>query len=201
MIYIEYFSRREHISLAAYHQAVVQGQHGWDAAYANDHLIWNAGRTWRLGPHPEYIAVWHSADAGFERFSAWEAAFRSGEADPYEEPFRQAARIDMAGCYQDLFVPIPARNGIYYAEFFRIAGNHQAIRALFEARKNQHARFTLNLLVCRIGRLGPEPGGLAVWTLPDFAALTEIAEELDMVNQPVELMSAGTYMDVGQEIV
>jgi hypothetical protein len=201
MIYIEYISRRPGVDLATFHAAVAQGQEGWDSAYAEDQLVWSAGRTWRMGPEPEYVGVWHSPGFGFERIDGWERIFRAEEADRFEQPFAQAARIDAAGCYEALLEPVRARDGTYYAEFFRARAELEAVRTFFAERMQRHRRFTLNLLVHRIGRLGPEPGGLAVWTLPDFASLGEIAQELDGVQQPVELVAAGTYADIGREIL
>ena len=37
--------------------------------------------------------------------------------------------------------------------------------------------------------------------LPEFAALEEIAGELDGVDEPIELVTAGTYADFGREIL
>jgi hypothetical protein len=201
MIYIEYISRRPGVELHDFHAAMAQGQDGWAEGVREDQLVWSAARTWRMGPTPEYIGVWYSPGFGFERFDDWERMFRSGEADPYEEPFRQAARIERAGCYEPLLDPLRIRNGTYYAEFFRATGALAAVRSFYQERARRHARFALTLLVHRIGRLGPEPGGLGVWTLPDFAALEEIARELDGVQDPVQLETAGLYVDVGQEIL
>jgi hypothetical protein len=201
LVYIEYISRRPGVDLASFHAAVLHGQEGWDAAYGEDQLVINAGRTWRLGPEPEYVAVWYSPDAGIERLDTWDKEFRSGAADALEEPFRQVARIEAAGCYDAWRAPVPARGGTYYAEFFRARADRAAITNLYEARAQRHARLTLNLLAHRIGRLGPEPGGLALWTVPDFGSLAQIAGELDGVTHPIELVTAGTYADVGQEIL
>ncbi|HHT9131508.1 MAG TPA: hypothetical protein ACFYED_03380, partial [Candidatus Tripitaka californicus] len=101
MIYIEYFSRRPGVELAEFHAGVAKGS-AWGDGYVEDRLILLAGRTWRLGPDPEYLMVWHSSNAGFERIDAWERIFRSGEADSFEEPFLRVARIDIAGCYEAL---------------------------------------------------------------------------------------------------
>lgn len=201
MVYIEYISRRPGVSLEDFHKAVATGQDGWDASYGEDQLIWSAGRTWRLGPEPEYLGVWYSPGVGFQRIDDWDRIFRSGEALHLEDPFKAAARIDVAGCYDSLIEPVRARNGTYYAEFFRATANNSAIQSFYKERAQRHTSFILNLLLRRIGRLGPEPGGLAVWTLPRFAALNEIASELDGIRDPVELVTAGTYADVGQEIL
>jgi hypothetical protein len=206
VIYVEYFSRRPEVPLADFHQAVAQGQEGWGSSYQEDRLVWHAGRTWRIGPEPEYVAVWHTPEAGFDRIDDWDRIFRGGGAERHERVFRRVARIEAAGCYRALREPVgappsaePVRS--YYVELFQATGDLEAVAALYEARARRHERLRLHLLVHRIGRLGPEPGGLAVWTLPDFASLGEIAEELDGVAEPVRLAAAGTYADVGAEIL
>jgi len=201
MIYIEYISRRPDAELSDFHKFMSKGLKGWDASYQEDRLILGISRTWRLGPEPEHIGVWHSPGTSFERIDEWERIFRSGAADYLEQPLQEVARIEAAGCYEALLEPVRGLNGTYYAEFFRAEGELSAIRNLYETRIKSHPSFILNLLVCRIGRLGPEPGGLAVWTVPDFAALSSIASELDHVREPIRLVAAGTYTDVGKEII
>ena len=117
LVYIEYISRLPGIDLETFRAQAAQGQEGWDSGY-EDELVLSVGRTWRLGPDPGYMTVWHARDAGLDRIDAWDRIFRSGEADALEQPFFQVARIDVAGCYDPLIEPVPARNGPYYAEFF-----------------------------------------------------------------------------------
>lgn len=200
LVYIEYISRLPGIDLETFRAQAAQGQEGWDSGY-EDELVLSVGRTWRLGPDPGYMTVWHTPTAGLDRINAWDRIFRSGEADDLEQPFFQVARIDVAGCYDPLLEPVPARNGTYYAEFFAAHDTADAVRSFYKSRAKQHPEFTLNLLVQRIGKLAPEPGGLAVWTIPDFAALDSVATELDGVNAPVRLFAAGTYADFGREIL
>ena len=200
LVYIEYISRLSGIDLETFRAQAAQGQEGWDSGY-EDELVLSVGRTWRLGPEPGYMTVWHTRNAGLDRIDAWDRIFRSGEADALEQPFFQVARIDVAGCYDPLLEPVPARNGTYYAEFFAAHDTADAVRNFYESRAKQHPEFTLNLLVQRIGKLAPEPGGLAVWTIPDFAALDSVATELDGVNAPIKLFAAGTYADFGKEIL
>ena len=201
LIYIEYISRRPGVDMTDFRAGVTHGQKGWDTSYGEDQLVLNIGRTWRLGPEPEYLAAWYSPQAGFDRIDVWDRLFRSGEANPLERPFFRVARIDVAGCYAPLIEPVHARNGTYYAEFFRVRADLDTVRSFYAARTQRHPRFALNLLVSRIGKLGPEPGGLAIWQIPNFVALEEIAQELDGVCWPVELVTAGTYMDFGHEIL
>ncbi len=200
LVYIEYISRLPGIDPETFRARAAQGQEGWDSGY-EDELVLSLGRTWRLGPQPGYMTVWHTRDAGLDRIDGWDRIFRSGEADDLEQPFFQVARIDVAGCYEPLLEPVPARNGTYYAEFFSAQDTTDAVRSFFENRAERHPDFTLNLLVQRIGKLAPEPGGLAVWTIPDFAALDSIATELDRPEIPIRLSAAGTYADFGSEIL
>ena len=201
LIYIEYISRRPGVDMTDFRAGVTHGQEGWDTSYGEDRLVLNIGRTWRLGPEPEYLAAWYSPQAGIDRIDVWDRIFRSDEANSLERPFFRVARIDVAGCYAPLIEPVYARNGTYYAEFFRVQADLDTVRSFYTARTQRHSRFALNLLVSRIGKLGPEPGGLAIWQIPNFVALEEIAQELDGIRWPVELVTAGTYMDFGHEIL
>jgi hypothetical protein len=147
------------------------------------------------------MTAWQTPSDGFERIDDWDKVFRSGEADALEKPFREVARIDRAGCYEALLAPSRAQGGIYYAEFFEPTGPHGAIRELYEKRAAAHSELTLALCLVRIGKLAPDPGGLAVWTLPSFAALAAIATDLDDTIDPVSLTTAGVYNDIGREIL
>jgi hypothetical protein len=203
MVYVEYISRLPGIDLADFQATFKAVQQGWESSFSGDQLILNAARTWRLGPEPEYFTVWFSPNSTFDRLDCWERTFRARNSDSYgyNSPLRRVARMDYAGCYEPLITPVRAKKGTYYVEMFRPVKPGTAIRRFFEERAPNHRGFTLNLLVRRLGRLAPDPGGLAVWTLPDFAALGEIAEELEGVNKPVELVRSGVYVDVGEEVV
>ena len=201
MIYVEYVSRRPGIELADFYQVVRQVQKNWELGSPEDHLVLNAGRTWRLGPEPEYLGVWHVPNAGLERLGQWEQKFRERGSVGDEETMARVARIDVAGCYDELVEPVPARNGLYYVERFRPAESREQIRQHYADRRESLPGFRLNLLALRIGRLGPEPGGLAAWTVPDFASLERIARQLDGLTSPVELVAACLYADIGSEIL
>jgi hypothetical protein len=200
IVYIEYISRRPGVSLEAFHEVAGHGQTGWAGEYADDRLVLNVGRTWRMGPEPEYFAAWYNAEKGLDRIDDWERIFTSGEAASFEEPFKLAARIDRAGCYEPLLEPVPGAGGPYYAEFVDFspvaAG---AVREAYERRRERHADLTLNLLVARIGALGPDPRGLAVWSAPSYGALDAVARELDGADGPVRLVTAALYRDLGEE--
>jgi hypothetical protein len=202
LVYIEYISRRPGVSLEAFHEVAGRGQTGWAGEYADDQLVLNLARTWRIGPEPEYVAVWYNAAAGLERIEEWERVFTSGEASDFEEPFKLAARIDSAGCYEPLLEPVAGGGGPYYAELFECAGeaSAEAVRSFYEDRRARSG-LTLNLLVERIGRLGPEPSGLAIWSIPAYGALGPVATELGGVTEPIRLVDAALYADLGHEIL
>jgi hypothetical protein len=218
MIYIEFTSRRPQpgvrenkggtlalesfqSQLQRFHRAVLAGQSGWEGSWSEDQMILSMGRTWRLGPEPEYMTVWYTPTAGLGRIDDWDKVFRSGDADSLEKPFSEVARIERAGCYDALLDPVRQQDAIYYAEFFEPVGSDDEIRKLYSKRAVSHPSLTLALCVVRIGKLAPDPGGLAVWTLPSFGALGAIARDLDDMMEPVRLTTAGVYNDVGREIL
>jgi hypothetical protein len=234
MIYIEFTSRRPQAGLREdrrgtlavesfesqlqrFHAAVLAGQSGWESSWSEDQLVLSIGRTWRLGPEPEYMTVWRTPGAGLARIDDWDKVFRAGQADEIEKPFRELARIERAGCYDALLSPVRQpvtnesgerneantrpRGGIYYAELFEPVGSHDEIRELYANRASSHSKLTLALCAVRIGKLAPDPGGLAIWTLPSYAALAAIARDLDDVSAPVRLATAGVYNDIGREIL
>jgi hypothetical protein len=201
LIYIEYTSRRPGVGLEQFHQVAGRGQEGWAGDYPDDVMVVNLGRTWRTGPEPEYMTAWYTPKQGLDRIDDWEEVFRSSAADAFEEPFRLAARIDRAGCYTPLLEPVVGTVERYYVEYFDFAdgASREDVRAAYEERRERHVDLELNLVCDRIGKLGPSVRGLAVWGLPRWAALAEIAEELDPGDGPVRLEDAGLFSWMGKE--
>lgn len=199
-VYVEFTSRRPGIPLAGFHEIVNRGQSGWQSENNEDLCILNVGRTWRLGPEPEYFTVWHVPASGLERLGEWEEIFRSGSAASLEEPFQAAARIDRAGCYDALVEPVPGAGGPYYAEYFEPAADatDQDIRELYERRRSSNG-LVLNLLARRIGRLGPDPSGIAVWSVGSYDRLDSLVRE--PAQHPIAMVDAGVYADIGAEIL
>ena len=161
LIYIEFISRRPGVALEAFHAVAGGGQEGWAGDYDADVAVLNLGRTWRMGPEPEYLTAWYSPSAGLERLDEWERIFKSGDAARFEEPFRLAARIDRSGVYEPLLEPVVGSAGRYYAEFFDVApgATRDDVRAAYEERAARHSELELNLLCDRIGRSAPTRAG------------------------------------------
>jgi hypothetical protein len=201
LIYIEFISRRPGVALEAFHVVAGGGQEGWAGDYDADVAVLNLGRTWRMGPEPEYLTAWYSPSAGLERLDEWERIFKSGDAARFEEPFRLVARIDRSGVYEPLLEPVVGTTGRYYAEFFDVAPGvtRDELRAAYEERAARHSALELNLVCDRVGALGPDPRGLAFWGAPSYAALDEIARELEGAEHPIRLVTAALYNDFGAE--
>ncbi len=199
LVYIEYISRLPRVSVEQFHFAAGR-QDLWSEGYADDVLVLNLGRTFRVGPTPEYLAVWYTPGRGLDRIGDWERVFQSHEADDLEETFKLASRIDAAGCYDPLLEPVKRRDGLYYAEYFDFAegSTREEVRVFFEQRR-EHSGLELNLLCERIGRLGPPARALAVWNIGGWDRLDAIARELDAVDTPVRLLESALYRDLGHE--
>ncbi len=201
LIYIEYISRRPGIGLHEFHAVAGGGQTGWAGEYDDDITILSVGRSWRIGPEPEYMQVWFTPKSGLERIDFWERAFRAGDAAAFEEPFRLVARIDRAGCYDPILEPVIGTKGRYYAEWFEPTdGATQAnLAEWFTARAARYPEHDLNLACLRVGLLGPNPRGLAVWGIDSWEATDSIVREVADSAAPVRLTNASFYADFGQE--
>jgi hypothetical protein len=110
-----------------------------------------------------------------------------------------AARIDRAGCYDALVEPVASPSERFYAEFFdwEPGADRDAVVAHFTDRTGRHDEAELCLLVDRIGHLGPDPRGLAIWSLPAWSALSGIAR--DAPGGPAATTAAGLYSVLGKE--
>jgi hypothetical protein len=206
-VYIEYISRAPGVSLADFHEHTGGAQGSWESENSTDAMILNLARTWRVGPFPTYFCAWHTPGGGLARIDDWQRIFTAdGARTPAEASahrFDDTGSIDDAGCYEALLPPVRGKSAYYYGEFLDVApgATHDDLRALFEKRQSRHEELVLNLLVDRIGGLGPDPRCLAFWSAPSFHALEAIARELDGVSTPVRLVQAGLYTDFAQEIL
>lgn len=204
-IYVEYISRRQGIALDGFQQIAGAGQPGWASRHDVDLLILNVGRTWRLGPPSEYIAIWHTPTRGLERLGEWHEIFETHEADDLELSFNAVGRIDDAGFYDALLEPIPGTGGpLYYGEFFDLAegAGREEVTGWFRARSEAEDGRVLNIVADRVGNLGPDPRGIAFWQLPSYEALEPIARELTEAGEvPIRMHRAGLYADIGHEVL
>lgn len=203
LVYVELISRQPAASLRAFHTVIGGGQADWVSEHPEDVMVASTGRAWRLGPEPAYLYAWWMPAHGLERIDDWEQTFGSGVTDAFEESFQLAGRIDRAGCYEPLEEPVVGTTERYYLEFLDFApdATREEVRALYARRRADHPELILNLLVDRIGGLAPDPRCLALWGLPSWAALDDVARDLDLDGgeYPVRLITAGTYSVLGKE--
>jgi hypothetical protein len=203
LIYVEFITPKPGVALQDFHRVAGKQQEAWDQAFADDELLLNLARTWRIGPLPPYLCIWHQPHTDLDQLDRWERIFESGSVDDIEDPINLVIRIDHAGCYRPLLPPERGRAGPYYAEFFeeRDGAGAAAVTELYRERAARHDGLRLHLLARRIGHLGPDPRYFAVWGGPTYEALGAIAEELDGDTAPVRMVTAGLYSELGREIL
>jgi hypothetical protein len=201
-VYIEYISRLPDVSLDTFRRTAITAQEGWEGAHAGDRLLLHIARTWRIGPEPEYLAVWLHASHGLQHLDEWEALYAGGQWAVWNEPFRLAGRMDAAGCYEPLLEPSTRSSGRYYAEYFNFASgaSRDDVRDYFTDRASRHPEIELKLLIDRIGTLGPNPRALAFWNVSAFERLGDVVRELDRQSGPLCDITGALYADLGSEI-
>ena len=94
------------------------------------------------------------------------------------------------------------RDGLICIEYFGAPesvsddelGSHFTVRAL------QHREADLNFVLRRIGRLGPNPGCLAVWTFESYLAM-EPFQRTSLDDDPYRPEETGIYRWMGKDIL
>ena len=199
MIYVEYIERDRFLPLEIFRQ--LGDQSSWTAA--EDRLVGSFGRTMRLGPMPSYLAFWQCK--GMARMDEWEAHFNSPEAqfDHAEKATHRAIHLQHGGCYDELLSNATVdRGALFCIEYFPALGrmSNDEILRRHEARARQHPKAKLDFVMRRIGRLGPGPGGLAVWSFADYVALEPFERARDD-DDPLRPPEVGVYRWFGREIL
>ncbi len=165
-------------------------------------MVAQLGRTLRLGPHPAYMTIWRCR--GFDKLDEWEKylggdAFR---ADVRSVASHKAIHLCDAGCYDEVVTGPPIEAGLQYVEYFKPdeESSYQQLKEAHLNRSKIHQKGILNLVLRRIGFLGPYPGGIAIWTFPSYAALEGIVRD-DEWQKRLQIVGAGVYRIWGQEII
>ena len=90
--------------------------------------------------------------------------------------------------------------GLHLIEFFEAAdASNEALSAYFESRKQTALPGKLTYLINRIGRLAPDPGGMALWTFADYVS-AEAFIRAKPSQGPARIVTAGLYRNFGEEI-
>jgi hypothetical protein len=74
------------------------------------------------------------------------------------------------------------------------------IGAFYLERAGRYPELELSLLVDRLGTLGPDPRGLAVWSCRRWSDLDGLVRELDGGDGPARAARGALYADLGHEI-
>lgn len=197
MIYIEYMEHDRSIPLDLFH---AEGDNPWHLESKDDsidHPIAVLGRTLSLGPHPPYLVIWRCKT--LEKLEEWQSYFTARKS-LHQAASRNAIHLSNAGCYREAFAGPPIGGGIQYIEYFTYGLNHEenTIALCFHERMKLHENGSLNFVLCRMGPLGPDPGGLAIWTFDSHAHIEEILLD-DTRLKYIGIVTAGIYRKLGED--
>jgi hypothetical protein len=198
VIYAEFIDRDRAMPIEIFRQLGNQGS-DW-AEGAEDRVVLQLGRTLRLGPAPSYLCLWEIPSLG--RLDAWEAYFHSPAAARNRRSLamHRAIHIQRAGLYDVLSRAETLEAPLYLIEYVDPQGvGDDSLRGIVAERACRHDRIRQILLLRRLGRAGPEPAVLSVWSAPDYAALEPILRDDRM--EGLRLVDVGTYRPFGEEVL
>ena len=198
MIYAEYIEHDRSLPMPLFE--LLARQNSWVSDI--DIKVANLGRAERLAPEPSVICLWRHP--GMARMDEWEASFRTDEArrDSAFQATRLAIHFTRAGLYDEIVSGPPLGKGLHYVEFFSAGEGHtdDALRQNFTNRAKQYPQGKLDFVLRRIGLLGPDPGGLAIWTFADYVAAEPIIRERHGAN-PLRPLQAGIYWNFEDSLI
>lgn len=195
MIYIEYMEHDRSIPVEIPRSG--KGQEPWPDMEpgSGERPVAVLGRALSLGPQPPFLAIWHCKT--MEKLDEWSSFFRARQT-LHLSASRNAIHLSHAGCYEEVYTGPPMQEGIQYIEYFSYGmGSEKAVvMEVFRKRAGLYAHGTLNFVLCRMGPLGPDPGGLAIWTFPSHALIEEIVVD-DRWQKEAGILRAGIYRKLG----
>lgn len=199
MIYIEYIDRDRHTPMEIFR--FYADQASWTDP--EDGLVGLFGRTMRLGPYPAYLAFWKCK--GMARMDEWEAYFRSEAYLGHGSERATLAAIHLArgGCYDALVEGPPApTESLICIEYFgapAAVGDAEVV-ARFREREAACPQAALHFVLRRIGRLGPDPGCLAVWSFANYHSM-EPFQRTPLDGDGLAPVETGIYRWFGRDIL
>jgi hypothetical protein len=200
MIYVEFIEREAAIPREIFRYLADQSA-SWVQA-DQDQYLGQLGRTMRLGPHPAYLTLFRVK--GLFRIDEWESYFRSEAYSKNLRSFAMQRSLRMArdGCYDELIPTEQIADGIYYLEYFTPPDDsaHEAVADHFQERTRRHPEGQLALLLQRIGRLAPDPGGIVAWRFSSSATAEPMLRDC-YVDNAFRVIDAGFYRRFGEEII
>ncbi len=164
MIYAEFIARDRALPPEMFRHF---GRQDWQSD--EDLMVANLARTMKVGPGAEAMCWWKIS--GIERMDEWEAHFRTAAGRLYmaESPVAKALHFYRAGLYDVVLGAGVVTPALHLVEFFDPSGQgSDGLRSAFGPRAAGGAK--LVYLLARVGLLGPDPGGMALWSFPSYAA-------------------------------
>ena len=198
MIYIEYMEHDRSIPRELFKGRAEKSRWHEDGAFSQDHPLAVLGRTLRLGPHPPYLTIWRCR--AFEKLEEWESYFKARRT-LHSAASQNAIHLCQAGCYTEVFSGPPIEGGIQYIEFFEydVSRNEEIIARHFSERVSRYRNGVLNTVLCRMGPLGPDPGGLAIWTFPRHTDLEQIVFDHQW-QKVLNIVRSGLYRKLNEAL-
>jgi hypothetical protein len=123
--------------------------------------------------------------------------------DAAEQATFRAIHLVRGGCYDEVLEGPPVnRDGLICIEYFAApeAVPDDELGAHFTLRAARHREADLNFVLRRIGRLGPNPGCLAVWTFASYKAM-EPFQRTSLDDDPYRPEETGIYRWMGKDIL
>ena len=194
MIFVEYIERERSMPFEIFRKL---GGQDWSGS---DRIVANLGRTMRLAPTPHYMCWWQIPS--IKRMDEWENYFRSSEGRIYlsELPTGKALHFQRCGLYDEIIGHGEVPSGLHLVEFFAAPGLSSGdIKQWFGERAGESGTGRLSYVINRLGLIAPDPGGIAIWTFPDYAGVEPF---LRRPPQPgaVGVTQAGLYRNFGEDI-
>lgn len=192
MIYAEFIARDRALPPEMFRHF---GRQDWQSD--KDVMVANLARTMKIGPGPQAMCWWKIS--GFERLDEWEAHFRTPEGRLYmaESPVARALDFYRAGLYDVVVGEGAVPPALHLVEFFDPAGRGaEEIWAIFAGRDGGDGR--LAYLLTRAGLLGPNPGGIALWSFSSYVSAERFARSATPAACAVR--EVGFYRDFGEAI-
>jgi hypothetical protein len=205
MIYLEFIERDRFVPIELFRYMGNQ-----DAIWVQketDRLLLQLGRTFRFGPMPSYLAFWQIAT--MDRFDVWQEYFTSDAAfrNHRSIAMHRAVHVQRAGLYDELMMDLAdsrARDEdmSWYIEYFDAAASETdaAVHGAFRQRAGGFHDVKLELLLRRVGMLGPDPAHLAVWSSSKFENFERLIRSAPGASG-AQIKQAGLYRHHGNETV
>lgn len=196
MIFGEYIAHDPSVPLQLFRH---HGRQDWTGD--GDVMVANLARTMRLAGEPNYLVWWRIS--GPERVDAWEAYFRTPEGRLYqaETPVTHAVRFLRNGLYDEVIGDGQVPKGLHLVEHFDADEISAAeLKRLFEARAKAAPAGRLLHVLKRVGKIAPDPGGMALWTFDSHKAAEPFLRHAPPASG-LTITAAGLYRNFGDDIV